>query len=147
MNLSKVKWAQWDKTQSRELLVCSYVCASHCAQLLHTILHRTDLIVFPLTLQTITIYSLQRNTDCQTDWIPDTFPWQRRPAGLRPWTASLVAAAGLCSLQVTTSALCQSHIAAHFTANPQLWALPLYNASTPLSSTSKHTDFLWEWQW
>jgi len=26
----------------------------HCAQLLHTILHRTDLIVFPLTLQTIT---------------------------------------------------------------------------------------------
>jgi len=37
-----------------ELLVCSYVCAVHCAQLLHTILHRTDLIVFPLTLQTIT---------------------------------------------------------------------------------------------
>ena len=30
------------------------VCASHCAQSLHTILHRTDLIVFPLTLQTIT---------------------------------------------------------------------------------------------
>jgi len=30
------------------------VCALHCAQLLHTILHRTDLIVFPLTLQTIT---------------------------------------------------------------------------------------------
>jgi len=25
---STVKWAQWDKTQSRELLVCSYVCAS-----------------------------------------------------------------------------------------------------------------------
>ena len=54
MNLSTVKWVQWDKTQSRELLVCSYVCASHCAQLLHTILHRTDLIVSPLTLQTIT---------------------------------------------------------------------------------------------
>ena len=48
---STVKWAQWDKTQSRELLFCSYVCALHCAQLLHTILHRTDLIVFPLTLQ------------------------------------------------------------------------------------------------
>jgi len=31
-----------------------YVCASHCAQLLHTILHKTDLIVFPLTLETIT---------------------------------------------------------------------------------------------
>jgi len=30
------------------------VCASHCAQLLHTILHRTYLIIFPLTLQTIT---------------------------------------------------------------------------------------------
>jgi len=54
MNLSTVKWAQWDKIQSRELLVCSYVCALHCAQLLHTILHRTDLIVAPLTLQTIT---------------------------------------------------------------------------------------------
>ena len=27
------------------------MCASHCAQLLHTILHRTDLIVFPLTRQ------------------------------------------------------------------------------------------------
>ena len=51
MNLSTVKWAQWDKTQSGELLVCSYVCASHCAQLWRTILHRTDLIVFPLTLQ------------------------------------------------------------------------------------------------
>jgi len=24
------------------------VCALHCAQLLHTILHRTDLIIFPL---------------------------------------------------------------------------------------------------
>ena len=54
MNLSTVKWAQWDQTQSRELLVCSYVCSSHCAQLLHTILHRTDVIIFPLTLQTIT---------------------------------------------------------------------------------------------
>jgi len=31
------------------------VCALHCAQLLHTILHRTHLIIFPLTLQTITI--------------------------------------------------------------------------------------------
>ena len=32
-----------------------YVCAVHCVQLLHTILHRTDLIIFPLALQTITI--------------------------------------------------------------------------------------------
>jgi len=31
-----------------------HVCASHCAQLLHTILHRTYLIIFHLTLQTIT---------------------------------------------------------------------------------------------
>ena len=31
------------------------MCALHCAQLLHTILHRTHLIIFPLTLQTITI--------------------------------------------------------------------------------------------
>jgi len=30
------------------------VYAVHCVQLLHTILHRTDLIIFPLTLQTIT---------------------------------------------------------------------------------------------
>jgi len=46
-----VKWAQWDKTQPRELLS---VCISLCT-LLRTILHRTDLIIFPLTLQTITI--------------------------------------------------------------------------------------------
>ena len=32
-----------------------YVCALHCAQLLHTTMHITDLIIFPLTLQTITI--------------------------------------------------------------------------------------------
>jgi len=32
-----------------------HVCASHCAQLYHTIVHRTDLIIFPLTLQTITV--------------------------------------------------------------------------------------------
>ena len=37
MNLSTVKWAQWDKTQSRELLVCSYVCALHCAIVAHNI--------------------------------------------------------------------------------------------------------------
>jgi len=55
INLSTVKWAQWDKTQSRELLGLSHVCALHCAQLLHTILHRTDLIIFPHTLHTITI--------------------------------------------------------------------------------------------
>ena len=30
------------------------MCALHCAQLLHTILHKTDLIIFPLALQTIT---------------------------------------------------------------------------------------------
>ena len=32
-----------------------HVCALHYAQLLHTILYRTDLIIFPLALQTITI--------------------------------------------------------------------------------------------
>jgi len=30
------------------------MCASHSAQLLHAMLHRTDMIIFPLTLQTIT---------------------------------------------------------------------------------------------
>ena len=43
------------RQNSENCLVCSYVCALPCAQLLHTILHRTDLIIFPLTLQTITI--------------------------------------------------------------------------------------------
>ena len=42
MNLTTVKWTQQDKTQSRELLGL-LICALHCAQLLHTILHRTDL--------------------------------------------------------------------------------------------------------
>ena len=31
------------------------MCALHCAQLLHTILHRTELIVFLLTVQIIII--------------------------------------------------------------------------------------------
>jgi len=56
MNLSTVMWVLWDKTQSRELLVLFMcVCSSLCIQLLHTILHRTDLIIFPLAIQTITI--------------------------------------------------------------------------------------------
>jgi len=33
----------------------THVCALHWAQSLHTILHRTDLIIFPLALLTITI--------------------------------------------------------------------------------------------
>jgi len=41
------------QSQSRELLVCSYVRASHCAQLLHTVLQRTDVIVLAFTVQTI----------------------------------------------------------------------------------------------
>jgi len=54
-----VKWAQWDKTQSRELLgPFTCVCALHCVQLLHTILHRRDLIIFPLALHTITIAAM-----------------------------------------------------------------------------------------
>ena len=32
------------------------MCALHCAQLLHTVLHRTDLIIFPLTLHTVIIF-------------------------------------------------------------------------------------------
>jgi len=51
MNLSTVKWAQWDKTQSRELLglfIC--VCIALCTTVAQK---RPD--NFPLTLQTITI--------------------------------------------------------------------------------------------
>ena len=36
-------------------VTCVHMCVLHCAQLLHTILHRTGLIIFPLTLQAITI--------------------------------------------------------------------------------------------
>ena len=49
------KWiyAQWNgpsetKPNPENCWLCSYVCAVHCVQLLHTILHRTDLIIFPL---------------------------------------------------------------------------------------------------
>jgi len=54
MNLSTVKWAQWDKNpiqRTVSLFIC--VCIALCT-MLHTILHRTDLIVSSLTLQTIT---------------------------------------------------------------------------------------------
>ena len=53
MNLSTVKYEPMKsetKPNPENCLVCSYVCALHCAQLLHTILHRTDLIIFPLAL-------------------------------------------------------------------------------------------------
>jgi len=36
-------------------------CTVH-SQLLHTILHRTDLVIFPLTLQTITIAPTMSNS-------------------------------------------------------------------------------------
>jgi len=55
MNLSTVKWAQLDKTQSRELLglfIC--VCIALCTIVAHNIA-QNRLIIFPLTLQTITI--------------------------------------------------------------------------------------------
>ena len=58
MNLSTVKWAQWDKTHSRELLgpfIC--VCTALCTIVAHNIA-QTDLIIFPLTLQTITIAAM-----------------------------------------------------------------------------------------
>ena len=55
MNLSTVKWAQWDKTQSRELLglfIC--VCIALCAIVAHNIAqNKPD--NFPSSLQTITI--------------------------------------------------------------------------------------------
>ena len=50
-----MKWAQWDKTQSRELLGLFICVCIALYTMLHTILHRTDLIISPLTLQTITI--------------------------------------------------------------------------------------------
>jgi len=38
MNLSTVKWAQWDKTQSRELLgLFMYVCIALCTIVAHNI--------------------------------------------------------------------------------------------------------------
>ena len=54
MNLSTVKWAQRDKTQSRELLVLFIcVCSSLCTIVVDNIAqNRPD--NFPLILQTIT---------------------------------------------------------------------------------------------
>ena len=57
MILSTVKWAQWDKTQSREMLdlfIC--VCIALCTIVAHNVqCCRRDLIIFPLTIQTLTI--------------------------------------------------------------------------------------------
>jgi len=63
LNLTQVKCntqynhrnVKWLNLTNEQLLGVSCVCVLHCAQLLHTILHRTDLIIFPLTLQTIII--------------------------------------------------------------------------------------------
>jgi len=55
MNLSTVKWAQWDKTQSRELLdVFICVCIALCTIVAHNIAPKNR-IIFPFTLQIITI--------------------------------------------------------------------------------------------
>jgi len=52
------------------------VCAVHCVQMLHTILHRTDLIIFPLALQTITIapmMCLRERGDMLLGWHSQVF--------------------------------------------------------------------------
>jgi len=40
----------------------------HCAQLFHTILHRIDRIIFPLSLRTIIIAPLMMSTDGRRLW-------------------------------------------------------------------------------
>jgi len=94
MNLSTVKWAQRDKTQYRELLrlfIC--VCIALCT-LLRTILHRTDLIIFLLTLQTITIAPTMSITQSH-----ELGKWQmqlitcaggRRPIKVKHWSYSII---------------------------------------------------------
>jgi len=85
MNLSTVKWAQWDKAHSRDLLgpfIC--VCIALCTIVAH-ILHRTDPIIFPLTTQTITIaptMSIWGKGGCR--WIPIValFPASRQWASV-----------------------------------------------------------------
>ena len=57
MNLSTVKLAEWDKTQSREMLVLFIcVCSSQCIIVAHnTAQNRPDNFPSPLALRTITI--------------------------------------------------------------------------------------------
>jgi len=52
-NIMSASAMQGGHKQLLGLLIC--VCALHRAPPLHTILHRTDLIIFRLTLQTIII--------------------------------------------------------------------------------------------
>jgi len=62
MHIQKWIQAQWNGPSEakpnpencRSVHMCVHCIALHCAQLLRTILHRTDLIIFPLALQTIT---------------------------------------------------------------------------------------------
>jgi len=57
-----------------------YVCALHCAQLQHTILHRTDLIIFPLTLQTTAIVPMmciwEKGGRSQDNFLPMIFTFK-----------------------------------------------------------------------
>jgi len=64
------------------------VCASHCAQLLHTILHRTDMIVFPLTLQTITTAPMMSIWGKGGGQIQDEKIAKKSPSGHHPSTLS-----------------------------------------------------------
>ena len=66
MNLSTVKWAQWDKTQSRELLgPFTCVCIALCT--LRTILHRRDVIIFPLRLGVLWWQNLEAGHSMRRD--------------------------------------------------------------------------------
>jgi len=114
INLSTVEWAQWDKTQSKELLVLFIcVCIALCTIVAHSIA-QTDLIIFPLTLQTITIALMMclLNPEYLSDVIIDmrvvsvfvcvfvcivartsyqrTLRWQHRRSSSTMWCQSMV---------------------------------------------------------
>jgi len=126
------------------------VCALHCAQLLHTILHRTDLIVFPLTLQTITtspmmsIWGKGRKTAVSPmphvplwfqlirDHLPDcTLRSSDKPPLLVPWMATKALAGSVPSLHKTC--LQQSKLLSLFIRiwSPQHLTLLTVNVTLP----------------
>jgi len=102
----------------------------YCAQLLHTILHRTDLIIFPLTLQTITI-------------APTTSNWGKGGA-VQSCTGHDTCTGQQCILSVMSCVACRAHYLPEWRwqtqsrgrQEPSSWWLTASESATPSTITT-----------
>jgi len=104
-----------------------HMCALHCAQLLYTILQTTDMIIFPLTLQTITTAPMM------FIWRKGGVKWRRNSTVqlVNPTTTTVITRRSYTNnrkhMSVPTICLCHAHW-----QTALLW--PIYPASVVVGS-------------